>query len=107
MKSSKTDNLRADAILKRIDIKRGTPHWGNIYLGNRSYSFECNNGTFITVRKYTRGGKKEYYSVEIMTKNQYNCKFLNTTENRGKKIYEAILELFKEHGKPPYENWKY
>ena len=105
MKSTLTDNKIADTILKRIDIKRGTPHWGNVYLDRRSYSFECNNKTFITAIKHTRDGKKDEYSVEISTKSQIYDKYLKTTNNRGKKIYEAILELFKEHDKPPYTYW--
>jgi len=106
-KSTKTDNNKADSILKRISITKGEPSWGHAYSDNRSYSFFFKNDSYINAYKYYEVDKPDKYFIEFTTKSQINGVYLKCTQQRAKKIYDAIVELFKEHGEAPYKDWEY
>lgn len=106
-KSTKTDNTKVESLLNRVNLRKGTAHWGNVYKTSRSYSFIYNTGSMVSVTKNSYVGEPTYYVVKFYPPNEYRPTFLKCTNQRGKKLYDAIMESFKIHGKPPYTNWEY
>jgi hypothetical protein len=104
-------NKKVETLLKRIINKKGVSHWGEHDSERKEYHFFFDTGTTLTATMYYEPKKKNNsYLIETQRKgfyDGYGVTYINCTNLRGKKIYDALRDQFKMQNNPPYKGFIY